>query len=263
VDARSDVYALGLVVWYLVTGKPPYAAEALGEILHQQMNEPLPAASKAREGLPPDLDAALARICAKDPQDRPASMDEVVRLLEALQPRELHLAPLMTRVVAASLDFASAFMVAMITGFAALGLAALLGDYIGAGAAKFIGNLLAAIVGAASTAGLLLVPELWWGTTVGKYLFGLRVLRADGTRPSLVALFVRLLLRYPLLPFGVLGVVVEGSFWLVGLGLQAVAVGVGIVFYFLKDGLTLSDVVTRTRVAYALGDPRSSASAAS
>src|SRR6185369_15488902 len=74
VDARTDVYCLGLTAYFLVAGKPPFASESLGQMLQDQMNLPLPSIRDVRQELPPALDRALARMCEKDPAKRPATM---------------------------------------------------------------------------------------------------------------------------------------------------------------------------------------------
>ena len=71
VDARSDVYALGLTGWFLLTGNPPHEGESLGDMLDRQMNEPLPSLAEALPDAPKELGEALRDMCAKDPDKRP------------------------------------------------------------------------------------------------------------------------------------------------------------------------------------------------
>ena len=69
------------------------------------MSTPLPRVTLAREDLTPAIETALAKMCSKDPEGRPASMAEVVRMLESLRPRPLVPAPLFGRIVATVIDF--------------------------------------------------------------------------------------------------------------------------------------------------------------
>jgi eukaryotic-like serine/threonine-protein kinase len=70
VDARSDVYSLGAVVFELLTGRPPYEGPDAMAIVSGHLSKPVPAPSTVRDGLPPWIDIAVARALAKDPADR-------------------------------------------------------------------------------------------------------------------------------------------------------------------------------------------------
>jgi serine/threonine-protein kinase len=66
VDARGDVYALGAVAYYALTGRPPFAGKSTRQVLAAVLAEPIPAI----DGMPGDLAAVVARCLAKDPGDR-------------------------------------------------------------------------------------------------------------------------------------------------------------------------------------------------
>jgi serine/threonine-protein kinase len=70
VDPRSDVYALGCVLFTLVVGRPPFQAEGMGEIIAMHLREPAPAPSQLRPGIPPEIDQLVLRCLAKDPAQR-------------------------------------------------------------------------------------------------------------------------------------------------------------------------------------------------
>jgi serine/threonine-protein kinase len=78
VDARSDVYALGCMLFFMVTGKPPFDYESGGEIIAAHLREDPPSASSVKLDLDPqwadDLDAIVARCLAKSPDERFQSM---------------------------------------------------------------------------------------------------------------------------------------------------------------------------------------------
>ena len=76
-DARTDVYALGCVAFATLTGEPPFA-RVEGDVakLYAQLNDPPPLASERAPGLPPALDAVLAKAMAKAPGDRYPSAGE-------------------------------------------------------------------------------------------------------------------------------------------------------------------------------------------
>ena len=83
IDHRSDIYALGCVFFQLLCGRPPFDLPGVGELLAAHVYSAPPAPSTLREGLSPSLDALVLRMLAKKPDDRFATMQEVVRALDA------------------------------------------------------------------------------------------------------------------------------------------------------------------------------------
>ncbi|HEX3758322.1 MAG TPA: protein kinase, partial [Kofleriaceae bacterium] len=84
VDQRSDVYALGCVLFTLVTGRPPFDADGVGDIIAMHLREPAPAPSQRRPGIPPEIDQLVLRCLAKDPAQRFASAGELAVAIGAL-----------------------------------------------------------------------------------------------------------------------------------------------------------------------------------
>jgi serine/threonine protein kinase len=85
VDALSDVYSLGVVLWELLAGAPPYTGESFLAVAMRHVNDPVPGISSVRPDVPPRLETALQRAMAKEPGDRFGSMNEFVAELQACQ----------------------------------------------------------------------------------------------------------------------------------------------------------------------------------
>lgn len=80
-DARSDIYSLGMVLYDLVTGQRAYQGERSIDEVVQQLTQPLPAARRHAPKLPKISEVLLRRSLAKDPSDRFESMQHMATLL--------------------------------------------------------------------------------------------------------------------------------------------------------------------------------------
>jgi serine/threonine protein kinase len=70
VDARSDIYSLGVVVFELVTGTKPYADDTAMQLVLKHINAPVPALREFAPNASPELEAVLQKALMKDPADR-------------------------------------------------------------------------------------------------------------------------------------------------------------------------------------------------
>ena len=77
VDARTDVYALGCVLYECLTGTPPFSQSTEHAVLHAHLVDPPPSVSRLRPDLPQAFDGLIATAMAKVPDDRFASCGEL------------------------------------------------------------------------------------------------------------------------------------------------------------------------------------------
>ena len=81
-DARSDIYALGLLAYHMLAGRPPFDG-GLIEAAHRHLYSPVPSIRDACPDLSPAMDVAFARVLAKQAADRPGAASEAAELLIA------------------------------------------------------------------------------------------------------------------------------------------------------------------------------------
>lgn len=86
IDARTDIYALGLVLFEAVTGREAFTRETTSQLMWAQLNDPVPAVVEVQPLRDyPALDAVIAQACAKEPSERFASAQVLVEALKVLQ----------------------------------------------------------------------------------------------------------------------------------------------------------------------------------
>jgi beta-lactam-binding protein with PASTA domain/predicted Ser/Thr protein kinase len=97
VDARSDVYATGCVIFELLTGHPPFVGDNPVSVAYQHVREDPRAPSELNPDVTPDVDAVVLKALAKNPANRYQSAGEMrVDLLRAAAGRPVSAPPVMT-----------------------------------------------------------------------------------------------------------------------------------------------------------------------
>ncbi|MBM4040201.1 MAG: hypothetical protein FJ290_16975 [Planctomycetes bacterium] len=83
-DCRSDIYALGAVLFHLLTGRPPFSGATASELILQHAETPFPSARAVAAEVPQGADALMRKMCAKDPAERPQNYQELLDEMQAL-----------------------------------------------------------------------------------------------------------------------------------------------------------------------------------
>lgn len=88
VDARADLYSLGAVLYYMLTGRRPFTARSLAGYLEKHLSEPVRPPRVVDPGVPAHLDAICVRLLQKEPSDRFASAAHLLHVLGDHDPDE-------------------------------------------------------------------------------------------------------------------------------------------------------------------------------
>ena len=84
-DARSDIYSYGCVIFELLAGRPPYTSSDTNYLLNKHVSAAVPAVDTVNRNATADATKLLRQMLAKKPADRPSSMQEVLGRLRAIR----------------------------------------------------------------------------------------------------------------------------------------------------------------------------------
>ncbi|WP_421741231.1 Stk1 family PASTA domain-containing Ser/Thr kinase [Cellulomonas sp.] len=80
-DARTDVYAIGILLFEMLTGRQPFTGETPIQVAFQHVNNDVPAPSELVDWLPIEIDDAVRALASRDPDDRPVDAAAALTLL--------------------------------------------------------------------------------------------------------------------------------------------------------------------------------------
>ena len=81
-DMRMDLYSFGITLYQMLSGSPPYAADNLRDLFKMHLFAPIPSIRSIRSDIPPELDAIICKLMAKEPQARFSSATETKAVLQ-------------------------------------------------------------------------------------------------------------------------------------------------------------------------------------
>lgn len=180
-DMRSDVYAVGATLYYLLTGRSPFEDSDLIALVSRIATESPTSPREVRPEVPRALAAVVLQCLAKGPAHRPASYRVLANVLEPLGSTVKTPAPLGLRIAAYALDTCFSIL---------LPLNILLGTFVVLARPSSVFGakpVLATLVAVSYFA----IAEGVWGASVGKAVCGFRVVTESGAPPR----FARALLR--------------------------------------------------------------------
>jgi serine/threonine-protein kinase len=84
IDHRSDLYSLGIILFEMLQGHPPFEAESLLELVRLHREREFPQLKALKRTVPEEVWKLMDRLCSKEPDDRPAAAEEAAAELDRL-----------------------------------------------------------------------------------------------------------------------------------------------------------------------------------
>jgi len=188
-DVRSDIYSVGVTLFYLLTGETPFRGANLVQLLATVLEDPAPRANTIRSEIPTALSDAIATCLQKLPEQR---FRDYASLKDALTPFSSEGATpalLGFRVVANVLDTMTMSVVSWIV----MAIVFLLGgpSPLAMANISWKASFLLSLISYPTMILLYALPEYIWSTTPGKYLLSLKVIPANEGSPRFWRFFAR------------------------------------------------------------------------
>lgn len=199
-NLRSDMYSVGVTLFYLLTGRTPFDAKNMVQLLATVLEQPSPSPRKFRPDLPLGLCKTVLRCLEKTPGERFKNYDELRQALAPFSSDAPAPAPLGLRFGAGALDLMLLGVAGTVASLMAFGSFVPFTDAAASFSPKWLGTVIASFTVALLYYGLL---EGFWGATMGKALCRLRVVGPDRNPPGMPKALLRtaVYLFLPPLPY--------------------------------------------------------------
>ncbi|MEW6307292.1 MAG: protein kinase, partial [Verrucomicrobiota bacterium] len=259
-DVRSDIYSVGVTLYFLLTGKTPFNADNMVKLVAAVLEKPAPSPRILCPEIPKALDQAVLRCLAKAPAQRFKDYEELRQVLLPFSSAETPAAGLGLRTVAGMIDCALTTIVVQ-AGVSIFSSISGHGNAAPGSDTMKIWMWSPVIVQALYFA----LCEGLWGAGIGKRLCGLRVVDSNGNLPGLPRSFARasIFAFAPYIPAWLIG---AGSPAGLGMGMQvvgALSIYAALALLFAtarrRNGFaSVHDLLTGTRVVQRAGHERRS-----
>lgn len=181
-DQRSDIYAVGVTLFYLLTGKPPFEGKNLVQLLATVLDKSPPNVTELNAEVPVALSRVIDSCLAKSSGSRPPSYSALRERLGPFGSHTPQAATLEQRFVAGLLDV-------FVLGFLAIFARAIILQFVIAYEVGLV-KICATVTNGIISLGYFAICESQYGMTVGKRIIGLRVSQ-DGHHPSVSTALIR------------------------------------------------------------------------
>lgn len=185
VDERADIYAIGGTLFYLLCGRAPFVGNA-AQVIASIASDPPPKVSSLEPEVPVELSRIINQTLEKDPARRPENLDQLRSALLPFSTRGATTADIGRRMAAFYIDNAVIFVVLMFLA-QSLGMFSQLIGINDFHQVFFVNIFFSFFV----SAGYFAIQEWRWGTTIGKWLLGMRVVASGNRTPGLLSSIVR------------------------------------------------------------------------
>lgn len=256
-NARSDMYSVGVTLYFLLTGRTPFDAQNMVQLLANVLEKQAPSPRLFQRTIPQGLAKAVLRCLEKQPSNRFKSYKELQEALEPYSSTAATPATLGLRFLAGVLDMV---LLSLFSGTASFVIFGNPMERLNRMSKLSPEMLLWMLLGTSFFVLYYAIGEGVWGATVGKFICRLRVVLPDGSPPGLPRGLARGLI-YVLLP--------AAPFWLFSGGdMQAYLHGSGLLQFSMQSSYyvvlavlfstmrrrngfaAIHDLVTRTRVIF-------------
>lgn len=177
-DARSDIYSVGVTLFYLLTGKVPFEGKNMIQLLAKVLDRPAGSVCDLNGSVPSELGRIVSKCLEKSPGNRFADYSKLKQALLPFSSSKPEPAMLGQRFLAGLVDHTLLYVLATLASLVLLGTPGIAHDL------RFIPLSFGISVS------YFVLMETLLGFSVGKYLFGLRVVQ-DGRHPTWLASLIR------------------------------------------------------------------------